>query len=380
MTFAVVDACIHHRWESSTEEDVLQYLPREWRDYVGRPESLPGGAGARQVLPTVRHSNPLGDGTAAAPAQAGYRSATSAERLGEEWLDPHDVTRALLLHDRAMFAPASANPFLARVFIRALNDWTVDAWLDRDRRLHSVVVVNTQEATDGAAEIRRIGANSQIAGALLAAFPNGRLAGHPMYFPIYEAAAELDLPIVLHRGGDNLLTPTGTAGGTPLTFGEYVALAPMAMMSHLLSLIANGVLLKYPTLRIYVVGAGVSWVAGFLRRLEVSWLAFRREVPWMTEPPSETFYRQVRICTYGLERRAKPEMLERIFAQEIALDELLVYGSGYPSWDTTLPSELQAILPTPWHEPVFATNGARWLRWDARPRIPDEASATRQKA
>ncbi len=354
------DACVHHRWGSATEADVLAYLPAAWRDYVGAPDSLPGGGGARRVVPSHRYPNPFGDDLPGV-------GAVCVEDLVDGLFAPYGIERALLVHDQGMFGPAALNPYIATVFTRALNDWTIDAWLDREPRLNAVVLASLQDPQEGAAEIRRVGVNPQMAGVMMAAFPSGRLAGHPLYWPFYEAACELDLPIVLHRGADAMLTPTGPAGGAPLTFAEYQALSPMALMSHLLSLLANGVLLKYPSLRVYVVGAGISWIPGFLRRLEMSWLAFRREVPWMREPPSETFRRQVRVSTYGLERGARPQMLRGWIDLMPDLEDLLVYGSGFPSWDTASPAEVRDVLPEGWHAKVLSENAAGWLRWDGPP-------------
>jgi uncharacterized protein len=377
----IIDTCIHHRWGADAE--LLPYFDPAWQGWVGKPGTLPGGAGMRKLMPTYRYSNPAGDDLESArpesveparPAASSPRfAAASAARppgssyplLAEQVLERDGVERALLLFDRAMFAPATPNPFYAAALVRAINDWNVGEWLARDERLYGAVLVPDQTPDEAAAEVRRIGVHPQIAAVLLAAPSTGKLFGHPLYNPIYEAAAELDLTVVIHRGGDALPdTPTGPAGGPPATFAEYASAAPFALQSHVVSLITNGVLAKFPALRICVMGAGITWMAGLLRRAEQIYRELRREVPWVREPPSEYFRRQIRVGTYGLERNAG-RLLDRLIDTDPSLVDLLVYGSGYPSWDTGSVEEIESLFPSAWQSQILFDNAERWFAWTA---------------
>jgi predicted TIM-barrel fold metal-dependent hydrolase len=218
---------------------------------------------------------------------------------------------------------------------------------------------------EAAAEIRRLAPNPKIAAALFASNSIGQAAGHPVYHPIYEAAAETGLPVIFHRGLDALPdVAISTAGGPPGSFAEYMAMSPSALISQLVSLLTHGVFAKYPSLRVYVVGAGVSWLPGLIRRLELIMRALRREIPWVTETPTAYFERQVRVSTYGIERGA-PEALDRLFSTHPSLETFLCHGSGYPSWDTTSPDELTEVLPESWRASVLHDNAADWFRWGA---------------
>jgi uncharacterized protein len=207
-----------------------------------------------------------------------------------------------------------------------------------------------------------------MAGVLLTAL-SGRPLGHPSYWPIYDAATELDLPIVLHRGveGINDAAPM-SATGVPTSFAQYMVNAANPVISQLTSLITAGTFGRYPQLRVLAAGVGIAWMPGLLRKLEMEWRAVRREVPWVTEPPADYFARNVRVCTYGLEHS---RVLERLVELNSGFQDLLCYGSGYPSWDTDTVGAVQELFPEEWRRKILFENADSWLRWG--PRRPDDA-------
>jgi predicted TIM-barrel fold metal-dependent hydrolase len=363
MVEAVIDTCIHHRWASDAE--LHPYLDENWQGYVGIPGSLVAGKGMRRLSPSFRFPNPAGDDLPSAFPPEGGPAGSKLDLLVSQVLDPAGVERALLLFDRGMYAAALPNPYLASAIVRGINDWNVDRWLSKHERLYGAVLLPGHIPADAAAEIRRLAPNPKIAAALFATNAIGQLAGHPIYHPIYEAAAETGLPVIFHRGLDALPdVPVAPAGGPPGSFAEYIAMAPSAQISQLVSLLTNGVFAKYPELRVYFVGAGVSWIPGVIRRLELMMRALRREIPWVTESPTEYFERQIRISTYGIERGA-PEALDRLFTTHPFLETFLCHGSGYPSWDMTGPEEVAELFPESWRASVLHDNAAGWFRWGA---------------
>jgi uncharacterized protein len=351
-----IDTCVHHRWPSYAE--VREYFEPGWRSYVGKGQS-------ERLFPLVGYPNPSGDDLHSAVAADGTPAGASYESLVEQHLNPHGLARALLIPGiEALMAPAVSNPYLARELIRAINDWSIDRWLSRDERLYGTVLVPTQTPADAAAEIRRIGAHPKIAGVSLMAPGTGTLFGHPVNAPIFEAAVELGLPVIIHRGGDAIPDlPSAPAGGPPLTFAEYATVAPLAVINQVFNLITMGTLPKHPDLRVVIHGAGIAWIPGTLRRLELTWRAMRKELPWVSESPRDYVQRQVRVSTFGLERDHGAEMVAQIAAAEPELADIILYGSGYPNWDTVSPDDVQRVFPDEWHERLLRRNAEAWLRW-----------------
>lgn len=357
----LVDAGIHHRW--ADDDEVLDYLDDNWRHYVGRKGMLAGGAGMRVWIPGRRYPNPAGDDLEATDLGP---FASGAEALSERWLTPQKIDRALLLCGPGMFVAANPNPYLATALVRAINDWTIHRWLDQDARLYGAILVPSQVPDDAVAELRRVGEHPKVACVSVAGPMLGKTLGHPVYHPIYREAERLGLPIVVPRGGDGVVDlPTGPAAGPPMTFAEYEVGASNVLATQLTSLITNGVLDTYPSLKVYLAGSRVAWIPGFMLRFEMVARALRREVPWMRREITDYVAEQVRFGLHGLERGRGARVARDLVAQAPVLSRACFYASGYPSWDTTTPNEAEHVFPADAGPAIVGGNASGWFRWPA---------------
>jgi predicted TIM-barrel fold metal-dependent hydrolase len=367
----VIDTCVHHRWASQVE--ITDHMSQGWQEQIGRPGTMPGGAGAMPLLPAAGWRNPTGDYLASAAVDGQGPPGSSPALTTEQVLESGPVRRAVLSHDRGMLIPGVPNTYRASAVVSAINDWTVDTWLGASDRFSALLLVPNQVPDEAAAEIRRLGDHERMVGVLVAANSLSKPFGHPIYHPIYEAAADFDLPVVVHAGGDAIpdVLSHPTAGGIPSTFGEVSALAFSAVLTHVQSFIVQGVFEKYPSLRLFVAGAGAAWIPGLFFRLDVNWRGLRREVPWVRKVPSEYFREHVRVATWPLDRPSEPDGAERVVRALDAFggaEDLLCFASGYPHWNADEAAEVATRLPAAWHAKVFHDNALRWFRWPDRER------------
>jgi predicted TIM-barrel fold metal-dependent hydrolase len=330
-------------------EELLAHLPDEWREYVGRPGSLPDGGGARPV-----HSDSPFRSAVRVPHQDGALP-PSAEREGQ-------AERGVLVQELGLSLSAQPNPYLALQVARAANDWLAERYLTgSDERLYGAVVVPNQVPAQAAQEIRRIGVHPRMVAVLLSGSGLGRPFGNALYDPIHAAAAELGLPIMIHAAGDavidGLAHPTGA--GPPSTYGELKAMAAQPLMTHTASLVAQGTFEKHPALRVLLVGGGMSWLPGLTWRLDTNYKGMRRETPWVTRLPSEYIHEHIRLTTYPLDTRTDSAGLRRALAAFDGFEDLLCYASGYPNADWDRPAETAAAVPDSWREQVLRRNAAR---------------------
>jgi predicted TIM-barrel fold metal-dependent hydrolase len=211
----------------------------------------------------------------------------------------------------------------------AYNDWQIGRWLERDPRLRGSVHLVAHDPVAAAREIDRVGSHPQIVQVFLPIVVD-RQYGDPHYRPIFEAAVRNQLVVAMHHGPE-----TATALGYPRYYIEWHASIPHAAMCQLASLICNGVLDRFPALRVVVLETGFTWAPHFLWRLDQHHRQLRSEVPWLKRKPSESFREQVRLGTQPLE-----DLDARRFEQVIDMigsDDILMFASDYPHWDADSP-------------------------------------------
>ena len=361
----VVDAFVHHQW--NTQLDFYEYLPDGWREYLGRPGTIRGGRGMAAALPKPDALPPGGMWLSDSGAPDGGVPGSDLGTLREQLLERQGISRAVLGFDGVMNAPTYPNPGYAHDVVRAANDWTVGEWLSgQDDRLYGLGLVPNHLPELAAAEIRRIGAHPRIVGLLMGGNGLSKFFGHPLYHPIYDAAADMDLPIVIHVGGDsppNTLSHA-TAGGLPSTFAEHYALRAQSVQSHLLSIMVQGVLERHRNLRVMIVGAGVTWIPGLLWRSDSDFKqSAPREAPWMKRSPSEQFLEQVRVSTYSNRTAPAAEALRRCLSVFPGIENVITFASGYPRWDADLAEHVAGYFPVQWRERVMGANAQDFYRW-----------------
>src|SRR5207245_10354821 len=144
------------------------------------------------------------------------------------------------------------------------------------------------------------------------ACPARHSPSHVGLFPVWEIAQEARIPIVLHvGGGGRRLDPPYFANGLPpvpdfhggaenFRSVDYMAI-PYPPMQSLATMILDGVLDRFPTLKIGVIEQGASWVPGWMRAMDSAAVAFvknEERLKRLSMRPSEFVRRQVRVTPY----------------------------------------------------------------------------------
>ena len=190
----LIDCDIHVTYRSIKE--LVPYADVHTRELIERS----GVAGLS--MPTYPWVHPSGwirrDTYDAERVEAGSMfPGFTLEQLRAHVLDPFDVAFALANPDEAACFSVLPNSRLAAGLASAYNDWLVDTWLRHEPRLHGAMVVSAQWPEAAAAEIRRMAPTGRFAAVFLpgaARIPYG----NPVYDPIWAAATEAGLPVVVH--------------------------------------------------------------------------------------------------------------------------------------------------------------------------------------
>jgi len=171
---------------------------------------------------------------------------------------------------------------------------------------------------------------------IASACPKGHSPSHIALDPVWAQAQEAGIPAVLHvGGGGRLLDPAFFENGLPpvpdfhggdgnFRSVDYIAIQ-YPVMQVLGTLIIDGVLDRFPTLRFGVIEQGGTWLPGLMRTLDSAADAFRRNEERLQQlelRPSEYIARQVRVTPYPHEDAG--------WIVENTHDDVCMFSSDYP--------------------------------------------------
>src|SRR5204862_541978 len=172
--------------------------------------------------------------------------------MRKQHLDPLDVEYGIL-QVLDLFIFSQQNLEFGAAIQRAINDWQLAFWSDRDPRLKASILAGQDDTEFAIAEIERcakIGRYVQINVCPRANEPLGRRR----YWPIYARAQELGLPLGIHVGGYGGHAPTG--GGWPSYYAEEHQSNAHTMAAQLTSLVLEGIPERFPNLKIVFIVNG----------------------------------------------------------------------------------------------------------------------------
>jgi len=204
-----------------------------------------------------------------------------------------------------------------------------------DRRLLAVAYVpleDFQRAEQTAKIAIRLGAKALMVPSLC---PQKHSPSHIGLDPVWRAAEEAGLPILLHVGGEEKMNPLYKENGLPpvpdfhggddnFTSVSYMPI-PNAAMQTLATLIFDGVFDRFPKLKWAAIELGASWVPGWMRAMDSAAHAFVRNeerLQKLSAKPSEIVRRQFRAAPYPHEDAG--------WIIRNAGDEICLFSSDYP--------------------------------------------------
>ena len=166
--------------------------------------------------------------------------------------------------------------------------------------------------------------------------PPGHSPSHVALDPVWAQASEARIPIVFHVGGTGtLIDPNYFQNGLPIPLDfhggeenfrsvDYMGI-PGPPMQSIATMIFDGVLERFPDLRIGVIEQGAIWLPSWMRQMDSAFEAFARHeerLRALTMKPSEYARRQVRATPYPTEDVG--------WIIREAGDETVLFSTDYP--------------------------------------------------
>jgi 2,3-dihydroxybenzoate decarboxylase len=215
------------------------------------------------------------------------------------------------------------DPATATRLARESNDVLVEAIKGHPTRLAGLAAVAPQNPKDAAAELARVAGLSGIKGLIINSHTGGEYLDAAKYWPIFEAAEALGLPLYLHPR-----EPSPSMIGPYLEYGLYFAGWGFAaeVGLHAMRLIMSGVFERFPRLQIILGHMGEA-IPFWLQRIDNRYLLQVKigAVTKLARLPSEYFLQNFVITTSGV--CSEPAL--KLSLEVLGADRIL-FAADYP--------------------------------------------------
>ncbi len=239
------------------------------------------------------------------PTLDGYNRGALLARLGlyqsyeitpQVWIDALDkanLESTVLYPTAGLSFNMIQDPQWAIALARAYNNWFTDRYHKISKRLRGMALLPLQDVPAAVKELRRAVTELGMVGVCLPAnsaeIGVRRALGHPEFWPIYEEAERLNVPIATHGA------PSMNLGINSFShFAMTGALEhPIAQMIQITSFVFEGVFDRFKKLRVGFLEAGTGWVPYMIDRLDryfgMAKNGYREYSEHMKTKPSEVF-------------------------------------------------------------------------------------------
>lgn len=353
---SIIDVDVHHQFPSVAALEPYLDDPRPWRDHLERSmgtQGLPVPNSAFRQDALLTESGPV--------------PGSDPQALIEDHIDRYGIEYAILSPGSTLGLTGLPDIDLATAIAAATNDWTATEWLAEDERLLGTILIASRDPGGAADEIRRVGANPRMVQVTINAAPC--LLGNRFLHPIYEACESVGVPLNLHVGGNDAgINPgsyVGGALGKPGSFCEHHVGMCVPAIQNLVSMVTEGVFVKFPKLRFVLNEFGLAWLPFVMWRLDMEYRSNREDVPWLTRLPSEYIWDSVRFSTQPLEMPQNPKDMVSLLSA-MGGDHFLMFSSDYPHWDFDSPDMALKGFPDDWKTNIYSENARAFYALDER--------------
>ncbi len=247
------------------------------------------------------------------------------ERL--DAMDKQEIDTAVLYPTSGLGIGRIREPDYAAALCRAYNDFIAD-YCKPSPRLKAVANLPIYAPEKAAKELNRAITKLGLVGGMLAAQAHNKNLAKPEFYPLYEEAERLNVPLSIHAFG-------GDEPGSEI-FDQFICLHttghPFPVLRQLTAMIYGGIPELFPKLKLAYLEIGCGWLPYWMERMDEEWEKRGKvEAPLCKKKPSE--YLQGGQIYCGVEPEEK--MISYVVG-EIG-SETLMYASDYPHWDMTWP-------------------------------------------
>jgi predicted TIM-barrel fold metal-dependent hydrolase len=250
-------------------------------------------------------------------------------------------------------------PAFASAIARAYNDWLHETCQHAPDRLYGAAMVAPHDVAGAVEETRRCVTEYGFKAIYLAPGTVNRKPWHHRHYdPLWAVCQELGIPVAFHGGGRTLLTPDfGLEVFADRLMMWHTFNQPLGVMAAAVSLIAGGVLERFPELRVALLEGNCSWAPWLMHRLDEhqEWVGWY-EAKELTKKPSD-YFRENCFVSVEVDEETVVHYLDWFG------DDNLVFSTDYPHGDSQYPHAVETFRKLPFSEETQRkVAGDNWSR------------------
>ena len=196
------------------------------------------------------------------------------------------------------------------------NDYVAQLIKDRPDRFSGFATLPMQDVSASVAELER-SMNMGLKGAMIGDHVNGKTFDEPEFMPLWKAAEASGAVMLIHQGGDTIVSPRSDRYHLPNTIGN---LADRAVTFA--SFVFGGVMDACPDLRVCLCHGGGYTCYG-IGRMDRGWQVRREARAHITQPPSRYLDKFYYDCLTHSEEAL------RYLIDSVGIDRV-VFGTDWP--------------------------------------------------
>ncbi|MEA2641871.1 MAG: uncharacterized protein QOF51_3265 [Chloroflexota bacterium] len=223
---------------------------------------------------------------------------------------------------------------------RAYHRYVSGYCAEGDGRLRWVATSNLRNVRAGVEELVYWTERDQnVAGWFIPrACPDGRLLDNPELHPIFAAAQEHDIPLMVHGG---TLRPPLTPGATDLDNAGFIINAVYhgwGGMTAVSALIGGGVFDLFPKLRVGIFESGAGWMPWLVERMDEAYRPSSGMTPHLQRKPSEIIAEGRLYCSVD------PGEEHLAYGVETLGEDIWLFTTDYPHQGSPWPDGVPLIV------------------------------------
>lgn len=243
-----------------------------------------------------------------------------------------------------LYLPGVQHDDFAAALAAAYNEWVADTILDADENIYGGILLAPHKPARAAEELKKWADEDAFVSAFI---PSGGVnppLGDKSYFPVWEAAQDAGLPVLLHAASGAAMDsfPLQKQAFTRY-LPQHALVHAMQSMIHISTMITEGLPVRYPEVKFIIQESGLGWVPFLMRRLDHEYKTEREDAPLLEKMPSEYIVEQFRFTTQPIEGDQDPQYIGNIFRQ-MGAEQTVMFASDHPHYDFDITNELHSLV------------------------------------